>query len=160
MLAVQAHSEFGPIGHENGLPKAPEHQTHQAQETEVGILPGDSESRKALIRLNKLRAEGADPGVVGDAEAAVAQAAQLEQQQAAEAARAEIDLIHAEPQDTQPAPSAEATTPYPVHTIENFGQRPVAINLTPQHVQGPHLTGDSLQGSQLAAQVRHDQERH
>src|SRR6266496_1579535 len=144
MKATLQSGEFGPIGHENGLPKAPEQQTYH--ETEAGVLPGDSKSKIALIQLNKLRAEGADPDVIGRAENAVAEAAEQEKLQAAEAARADIAEIHG---SAQPAPSTEETTPYPVHTLADFGQRPVATNLTPQLPQTPRSHRDNLSGPQL-----------
>ncbi len=144
MKATLQSGEFGPIGHENGLPKAPEQQTYH--ETEAGVLPGDSKSKI-----------GADPDVIGRAENAVAEAAEQEKLQAAEAARADIAEIHG---SAQPAPSTEETTPYPVHTLADFGQRPVATNLTPQLPQTPRSHRDNLSGPQLVTQIRHDLQKH
>jgi hypothetical protein len=140
----QNQNEFGPTGHENGVAKQPEVATPAPQTPEAGVRPDDPESKKALIRLNKLRAEGASAEAVTQAENALAEAGKAEQEAAEIAARADLARIHG---------PIEQPTPYPVHTTEGMDQRPVAVNLDSRPVQAPDSGTSHLYGAQLAEHV-------
>jgi hypothetical protein len=139
------NAKFGPAEHENSLPAQPEVQAPTQPTAEVGIHPDDPESKKALIRLNKLRAEGADAESITQAENAVAEAGNVERQAAEVAARAEIAKIQ--------GTTEQQETPYQVRSTKNIRRRPVPINLHYQPTS-PSSGTSHLYGSNLAEHVR------
>ncbi len=142
-------NQFGPEGHVNGLPTQPEVQQPVQPTPEAGIRPEDPESKKALIRLNKLLAEGADAGAIAQAEQTLKAAGETEQRELEARARRELAAIHG------PAPSAEAPLPYPVQTTAEMTQRAVPVTMTPPpSAAGAGVGATQPQGADLAEQVQ------